>query len=150
MTKTEMLTKMKEKGAYDALEIRSKSVAGDLTDTEIIDNEISVPVFDPQKDYTGCPAGTPVKDNGQVYGLLQPYNASYYPGQRPADLPALWGLKHTKNPAKAKPFVMPLGTSGMYRKEECCLFHDVVYISLIDNNVWAPDAYPQGWEVYSA
>lgn len=22
-----------------------------------------------------------------------------------------------------------------------------VYVSTIDNNVWSPDAYPQGWEV---
>ena len=55
----------------------------------------------------------PVRDGEQVYKLLQPYNASTWPDQRPADLPALWSICHTKDPARAKPYQAPNGTSGM-------------------------------------
>lgn len=147
MNKNESLTKMKEKGAYDALELRNEAAEGKVTDTEIIDRETAVPYFDANKDYTNCPVNTPVSDEGQVWLLLQPYNAANYDG-RPSTLRALWGLAHTKNPEKAKPFVEPLGTSGMYMKDECVLWTDnKVYKSLIDNNVYTPEAYPAGWEV---
>ena len=138
MTKTESLEKMREKGAYDAQQLQTKAAAGTVTQTEIIDGEIAVPSFDPTKDYSAWPVNSPVFDEGQVWLLLQPYNAANYDG-RPSTLRALWGLAHTKNPAKAKPFVAPLGTSGMYMKDECILWTDgKVYFSAIDNNVWEP------------
>lgn len=148
MTKTESLTKMKEKGASDALELRTEAAAGSLTETEIIDRELAAPFFDPKKDYTDWPVNSPVQDEGQVWLLLQPHNASHYEG-RPSSLRALWGLAHTKNPAKAKPFVEPYGTSGVYMKDECILWTDgTVRISTIDNNVYTPEAYPAGWVEY--
>ena len=135
----------------EAAMIRTKASAGKLTDTEIIDAEDYVPSFDPAKDYTKAPVGAPVKDGGQVYGLIQPHNAAHYDG-RPAELRALWSLKHTKNPLKAKPFVAAQGTSGMYMKDEICTDPEAenpaaVYRSRVDNNVYAPHDYPQNWEV---
>ncbi len=146
MTKTESLTKMKEKGAYDAKVLQDEAAAGTVTETEIIERETAVPVFDPTKDYSAWPVNSPVADEGQVWLLLQPHNAANYEG-RPADLRALWGLAHTKNPEKAKPWVEPLGTSGMYMKDECVLWSDGnVYMALNDNTVHTPEAYPAGWE----
>lgn len=136
-------------GRADATSLATQIEAGELTDTEIIDREQAVPAFDNTKDYTSYPVGFAVQDEGQVWGLLQPYNASYYPDQRPADLRALWGLKHTKNPLKAKPFVAPYGTSGMYMTDECVLENGLVYISKVDNNVYSPSAYPQNWTLYT-
>ena len=46
MTKTESLIKMKEKGAYDALMLRTAASSGELTETEIIDREFAAPTFD--------------------------------------------------------------------------------------------------------
>ena len=38
-------------------------------------------------------------------------------------------------------------TSGTaFMKDEYGWWGDVLYVSLIDNNVWTPDAYPSGWE----
>lgn len=149
MNKTESLEKMKEKGAYDALELRTESAAGNLTQTEIIDREISAPNFDSTKDYTNWPINSPVVDEGQVWLLLQPYNAANYDG-RPSTLRALWGLAHTKNPAKAKPFVAPYGTSGVYMKDECILWTDgMVYVCQADNNVYTPAEYTKNWKVYT-
>lgn len=145
MNKTEILIKMEEKGQYDAQVLQTKSSKGTVTQTEIIDQEIAVPAFDPKKDYTSWPVNSPVYDEGQVWLLIQPYNAANYEG-RPSTLRALWGLAHTKNPDKAKPFVEPLGTSGMYMKDECVLWTDnCVYKSKNDNNVYTPGAYPDGW-----
>ena len=130
-------------GRSDALALRAN--ASKMTQTEIIDNEISAPYFDPQKDYTSFPAGSPVKDENQVWLLLQPYNAAHYEG-RPSTLRALWGLAHTKNPAKAKPWVDALGTSGMYMKDECYVDENgTVWRCLNDNTVHPASSYPIGW-----
>ena len=140
---------MREKGAFDAQALQRDAAAGTVTQTEIIDREISAPAFDPQKDYSAWPVNAPVQDDGQVWLLLQPHNADDYQG-RPSSLRALWGLAHTKNPAAAKPYVAPYGTSGLYSKDECCLWTDgVVYVSTVDNNSWAPADYPQGWKAYT-
>lgn len=149
MTKSELIEKMREKGASDALDLRTKAAANEYTNTEIIDREEAIPAFNGQKDYFTAPVGTPVKEGEQVYGLIQPYNAANYSGT-PSTLPAIWGLKHTKNPAKAKPYVQPQGTSGMYMKDECCLWTDGnVYISKVDNNVYSPSDYATNWTVYT-
>lgn len=130
-------------GRANALALRN--AAKDMNGTEIIDKEQDAPLFDPQKDYTNCPINTPVRDNNQVWLLLQPHNASHYSG-RPADLRALWGLAHTTNPAKAKAWVAPYGTSGMYMKDECYKTADgIVYRCLSDNMVYDATAYPTGW-----
>lgn len=144
MTKDEAIEKMKEKGADDAAALRAK--ANTMTGTEIIAAEIAVPDFDAQKDYSACPAGTPVADEGQVWKLIQPYNAAYYQG-RPSTLRALWGLCHTTDPAKAKPWVDAHGTSGMYMKNEC--YKDAsgkVYRCKQDNCVHDAAALPSAWE----
>lgn len=105
-----------------------------------------MPDFDAQKDYSACPAGTPVADEGQVWTLIQPYNAANYQG-RPSTLRALWGLCHTKDPAKAKAWVDPYGTSGMYMTGEC--YKDAsgtVHRCLQDNVVYDAAALPSAWE----
>jgi hypothetical protein len=134
-----------ELGRANAVKLRED--APKLTGTEIIDRENCVPAFDPQKDYSNWTAGAPVSDGGQVWQLLQPYNAANYNG-RPADLRALWGLVHTKNPKKAKAWVDPLGTSGMYMKGECYADADgIVWRCLNDNTVHSAAAYPAAWEM---
>lgn len=131
-------------GRTAALQLRGE--AADLTGTEIIDREHDAPYFDPEKDYTGWPVGSPVCDGGQVWLLIQPYNAAHYP-QRPAKLRAIWGLAHTKNPAKAKPWVDPFGTSGMYMKDECYMDENgIVWRCKDDKTVHPASALPDAWE----
>lgn len=132
-------------GRSDAIKLREE--AANLTGTQIIDREHSVPAFNGKKDYTDFPVGSPVTDEGQVWTLIQPYNAGNYAG-RPSTLRALWGLAHTTNPAKAKAWVDPYGTSGMYMTGEC--YKDA------DGNVWQAKqnnlvhdaaSYPAGWQL---
>lgn len=131
-------------GRENALLLRENAAA--MSGTEIIDREMDVPLFDAKKNYSGYPAGSPVKDDGQVWLLIQPHNAVHYSG-RPATLRALWGLAHTTNPKKAKAWVDPYGTSGMYMAGECYRDENgTVFRCLQDNTVYPADANAEGWE----
>lgn len=132
-------------GRADALALRNE--AKNLTGTQIIDREHCVPAFDPNKDYSACPVNTPVTAEGQVWLLLQPYNAAHFSG-RPSSLRALWALAHTTNPVKAKAWVDPYGTSGMYMAGEC--YKDdagVVWQAQEDNLVYDAATLPEKWKM---
>lgn len=145
MTKEIHLQKMREKGLSDAKALQAKAIANKVTQTEIIDQEDQVPAFNPTKDYSSWKVNSPVKDEGQVWLLLQPYNAANHK-ERPSDLRALWGLAHTKNPQKAKPWVAPLGVSGLYQIDECCIENGIIWRCKQDNNEFAPSAVKERWE----
>ena len=143
-----VLEKMQDIGLQVAEAFQAK--APELDGTAIIDREEDIPDFDPDKhQYLNWEVGNCVRDDGQVWQLLQPYDSTVYK-DHPNDMRAQWSLMHTKDPAKAKPYVAPLGTSGMYMKDECCMEGGKIYRSTIDNNVWEPSAYPAGWEEYIA
>lgn len=42
----------------------------------------------------------------------------------------------------------PVGTSDAYMTGDIVSYEGTLYISLIDNNVWSPVAYPAGWDEY--
>ena len=108
-----------------------------MTETEIIAREEAIPAWRADKDYTSWPLCAPVRDGGQVWLLLQGHNAAHYPG-RPGDLRALWGLAHTTDPARAKPWVAPYGTSGLYRAGECCIWEGRIWRNLHEGNAYPP------------
>lgn len=146
MTSRELiLDVMRRQGAADASALRAQ--AEELDGTEIISREGCVPNFVPGKDYSGWTVGAPVTDDGQVWQLLQPYDSVAHPGS-PGELRAIWGLCHTKDPERAKPWVAPHGTSGMYMTGECYRAADgTVYRCRSDNTVHDAEALPGGWEV---
>ena len=43
-------------------------------------------------------------------------------------------------------WVQPLGAFDAYNTGDIVSYNDTLYESTIDGNVWAPDAYPQGWK----
>lgn len=43
----------------------------------------------------------------------------------------------------------PTGAHDAYNTGDVVEYKGTLYKSLIDGNVWAPDAYPQGWQEYS-
>lgn len=140
MTRAEELDMIRRSGKADALDLRER--APSLTGTEVIAEESKVQAFDPDKDYTGWAAGAPVADEGQVWILIIPHNAADYSG-RPSTLRALWGLAHTTDPAKAKPWVASYGTSGLYALNECCTYPYTdgtphVFRNLYDGNEYPP------------
>ena len=139
-----MLDIWRSLGRSDALALRKE--AAQLTGTQVIEREVAAPAYDPRRDYSGWPVGAPVTDEGQVWLLLQPYNAAFYAG-RPSTLRALWGLAHTTNPARAKAWVDAFGTSGMYMRGECYKdANGAVWRCKNDNTVHDAAALPTGWE----
>lgn len=43
----------------------------------------------------------------------------------------------------------PTGAHDAYNTGDIVEYNGTLYKSTIDGNVWAPDAYPDGWEIYT-
>lgn len=147
-SKALILGVIRAQGAADALDLRSR--APELDGTAIIAEEDKIPQFDPGKDYSGWAAGSPVweavEDERQVFTLITPHDASHYPGSSPSTLPALWSIRHTKDPQKAKAYLAPSGTSGLYEVDECAVEAGHVWRSNQAGNAFSPTVYPAYWE----
>lgn len=145
--KTTALNAMELQGLTDALDLRNR--APEMDGTAIIAEEEKIPQFDPKKDYSAWKVGAPVYEvidgERQIYTLLQPYNAAHYTGT-PSTLPAIWSIRHTKDPKKAKPWIASNGTSGLYMIDECCTENGKTWRSAQDNNAFSPSAYPAYWD----
>ena len=140
-----VLETLKRSGKLAALSVQEK--AADMTGTELNAEDMYIPDFKAavaNKNMLERKAGFICKSSaGRVVKLLQPYDSSIYT-QEPEELPAQFGFVWSNDPLKAKPFIA-LSTSP-YMKGNCCSEGEAVYRSKIDNNVYAPSAYPQGWE----
>ena len=149
MNKMEALTKMKEKGAWDAQNIQDHSP--EMTGTELYAEKNAIPDFIAAREKknmlerkAGLKDGFVCKSSaGRVVRLIQNYDSTIYT-QEPEELPAQWGFVWSDDPAHALPFVA-ISTSP-YMKGNCCTENGETFRSTMDNNVHAPSAYPQGWE----
>lgn len=134
-------------GKADALTLASN--AQGMTPTQVIEEEAKVPMFVWGTDYSLLPKDAPIAEmvDGeiQIFKMITPVNTAHYPNITPNTERSLYSLCHTTNPKKAKAWVAPLGTSGLYVTDECCTENGRVYQSKIDNNSWSPSAYPDGW-----
>ncbi len=139
-----ILSVMRANGRADALDLRSR--APSMDGTAIIAEEHKIPLWSAEKDYSGWTAGAPVRYNGQVYALIQPHHAGHYPGSTPENTAALWSIRHTKDPARAKPWAAPAGTSGLYMADECCEWNGLVYRCVRDDNPYSPGDFMDWWE----
>ena len=63
----------------------------------------------------------------------------------PDNAPTLWENIDYKVGYSIIPETITAGTA--FAKDECGWWRDVLYRSLIDSNVWTPEAYPAGWEL---
>ena len=147
-SKDVVLEAMRSLGKADALALRAR--APEMDGTGLIAEEGKIPEFDGSKDYSGWAAGSPVweavEGERQVFTLITPHNASHYPGSKPSNTPALWSIRHTKDPQKAKAYLAPSGTSGLYEVDECAVEAGHVWRSNQAGNAFSPTAYPAYWE----
>ncbi len=129
-------------GQQKARELRA--AAPTMTDTEVLDNEQYIPEWRAGKQKIGAP----VMYEGNGYRTLQTHDSTYNESWTPYAERALFGLMHTKNPAKAKPWVAPLGISGMYAYEECYVDESgVVWQQLYDGmNEFSASVLPERWK----
>ena len=145
-----VLKTLRQAGKQAAEALQTK--APDMTGTELYAEEEFIPSFKAaaaKKNMLERKAGD--KDGfvckssaGRVVRLIQNYDSTIFT-KEPEDLPAQWRFVWSKDPAKALPFIA-LATSP-YSTGDCCIENGIVYRSTKDDNIHAPSAYPQGWEV---
>ena len=144
MNKDDLTKGMYDYGRNEALKLRQEAISGSADRTAIIAKEEFVPEW---REGPYNTVGAVVREGTQIYRVLQAHDSTGNPGWKPSATPALFEVYHTKDPAKAKPYVAPYGTSGLYDKDEVCLWTDgIVYKSLVDNNAYSPADYAANWE----
>lgn len=84
-----------------------------------------------------------VQYNDVVYKCLQAHDAQ--PTWTPTDAPSLWAK--VLNPSEDIPDWEQPDSTNAYMTGDKVRYKGKVYESLIDNNVWSPEAYPQGWKL---
>lgn len=69
------------------------------------------------------------------------------PGWTPADAPSLWAKVLIPDPGSIPVWEQPDSTNPYMKGDKVHYpsIEDPVYESVIDNNVWSPEAYPAGW-----
>lgn len=145
-SKERVLQRERDRGRVAAMEVQTK--APEMSGTELNAVDDCIPRFAvavAKSNMLDRPIGFVCKSSaGRVVRLLQNYDSTIYTAE-PEELPAQWSFVWSTDPAKALPFIA-LATSP-YAAGDCCTEEGVVYRSLIDNNTWAPSAYPTGWEL---
>ena len=140
-----VLDAMQRIGKTIAQNIQSR--AAEMTGTELYAEEDYIPDFAAAcalKNMLERTAGFVCRSSaGRVVKLLQPYDSSIYTAE-PEELPAQWGFVWSDDPKKTRDFIS-LSTSP-YMENNCAIDAGYVWRSKIDNNVWAPSSYEQGWE----
>lgn len=82
----------------------------------------------------------------QLYQALQDHtSAAEWTPDTAVSLYKAIGVTETGYPV----WVQPLGATDAYNTGDIVSYNGALYISTIDGNVWAPDAYPAGWKVYT-
>ena len=111
-----------------------------------VDDERAVEIpfaFDAWTPGTAYATGDRVRYGGKVYKCLQDHEAltEWFP----TAAASLWAQVLTATEGDEIPeWVQPDSTSG-YNVGDKVLYDGVVYVSLVDNNVWSPAAYPTAW-----
>lgn len=87
--------------------------------------------------------GTNGVGDPQLYRVAQPHTsqADWTPDATPALYTAI-GLDDAGYPVWSQ----PTGAHDAYNKGDVVDYNGTLYRSLIDGNVYSPDAYPAGWE----
>lgn len=83
--------------------------------------------------------------NGKLYRCVQAHTSQT--GWEPPNVPALW--TEVAQPGEIPIWKQPTGAQDAYNTGDKVHYPDKdgpVYQSLIDANIWSPEAYPQGWK----
>lgn len=82
----------------------------------------------------------------QLYRVAQAHTsqADWLPNATPALYTAI-GLDNSGYPVWSN----PTGAHDAYNTGDIVNYNNILYISIIDANIWAPDVYPAGWKEYT-
>lgn len=118
-----------------------EAMATNMDDNTAMQYPELCPVWDARSTYQ---AGHKVRYNDVLYKCLQGHTAQS--GWTPTAAPSLWAkcLSNSDTGVIAE-WEQPDSTNP-YKKGDKVTYKGKMYESTIDNNVWAPDAYPAGWK----
>lgn len=88
--------------------------------------------------------GMKVRHEGILYKVLQAHVSQL--GWSPTEAPSLFAKVLIPDEDVIPEWEQPDSTNA-YMTGDVVMFNGVKYESLIDNNVWSPEAYPAGWKV---
>ena len=111
-----------------------------LSDDEAVEAVTLYPKWMPGVTYT---VGFRFQHEGVLYSVLQEHTSQ--DTWAPATAPSLYAKILIPDDEFVYPWEQPDSTNG-YSKGDKVTYNGVVYESLIDNNIWSPEAYPAGWK----
>ena len=113
-----------------------------LTDEEAIESPELFAEWKTETEYT---LDIRVRYDGKLYKCVQAHTSQA--DWTPDVTPALW--TEVAQPGEIPVWKQPTGAQDAYNTGDKVWYPEKnteVYESLIDNNVWSPEAYPQGWQ----
>ena len=136
---------MKREHAYKLRELLHKASAS-LTDEDALEG---IELFAPWAADTAYALDVRVRYEDKLYKCVQAHTSQE--GWEPPAVPALW--TEVAKPGEIPVWKQPTGAQDAYMTGDKVWYPErdtTIYVSLIDNNIWSPEAYPQGWEAVSA
>lgn len=124
--------------------------AATLPEEQALEIATIYPVWEAGRSYTESEIvsyGTNSTGDPQLYKVVQGHTsqADWTPDATPA-LYNAFGLDDGGYPIWSQ----PSGEHDAYNAGDIVNYNGTLYKSVIDGNVWSPDAYPQGWEEVEA
>lgn len=129
--------------AEDAVEFRStvNEIIGSLTDEQALAAPVLFPVWQAEVEYK---TGDRIRYEGKLYKVIQDHTSQET--WTPIFAPSLFAnILVDEETNTILEWIQPDSTNG-YMTGDKVLFEEKTYESLIDNNVWSPVAYPDGWK----
>ena len=129
----------------EAEELRSEinSITETMTDEEAVERAILFSSWMSGKSYT---VGDRVRYGGRIFKVLQSHTSQ--DDWTPSRAPSLFAEVLTSDDGTPQEWQQPSSTNP-YLTGDKVIYNGLVYESLIDNNVWSPDSYPEGWRLVS-
>lgn len=95
--------------------------------------------------------GDIVKYNNYAYRCVQAHDSTDNASWNPIQAQSLWANYHATDDKHALYYIQPSGAHDAYMKGECVIWnHSDGYIryykSIVDNLIYDPETYPQGWK----
>ncbi len=128
-----------------ALRALIEKAAVSLPDEDALDG---VELFPAWAADTAYAADVRVRFEGKLYRCVQAHTSQE--GWEPDKTPALW--TEVAKPGEIPVWRQPTGAQDAYNKGDKVWYPEKdtkIYESLIDGNVWSPEAYPAGWKEIS-
>jgi len=120
-----------------------EKAAASLDDTDALEGIELFPAWEVAEDYA---VSDRVRYDGKLYKCVQAHTSQA--DWTPDAVPALF--TEVALPGEIPVWVQPTGAQDAYNTGDLVHYPDAdgpVYRSLIDANIWSPEAYPDGWEV---